>query len=464
MSDDPRLRALPSVRLVLDRIDPTAFAAVGRNEALRAIRAGLDRARATIRSGGSPNIDPAALARVAVEEATADVSRLRPVINATGILLNTGLGRAPLAAEAIEEVVRVAAGYCSLEVDLASGGRGDRSASVERLLLRLTGAEAATVVNNNAAATVLALRALAIGREVIVSRGQLVEIGGSYRLPEVFEASGARLREVGTTNKTRLSDYARAIGPETAAILRVHASNYRIVGFAESVSIADLARLAREAGIACIDDVGSGRLRPDLPPGLGDEPSVSEGVDAGADLVLFSGDKLLGGPQSGLMVGRRDAVNRVEADPLARAFRVDKLTLAALAATLRLALASTPGHPGIPLWQRLAVPIDTLQSRAESVSSRLVPLGYRSVVEPTEAMLGGGSDPARPIPSRAVRLAPPYPVAGWGEGDLARALRLGDPTVVPRVQGGAVLIDLKAVAPEEDAAIVSALASIARSG
>jgi L-seryl-tRNA(Ser) seleniumtransferase len=299
---------------------------------------------------------------------------------------------------------------------------------------------------------------------VIVSRGQLVEIGGSYRLPEIFEAAGVRLREVGTTNRTALPDYARAVGPETAAILRVHPSNFRVIGFTGSVPIAELTELARAAGIACIDDVGSGRLRPDLPPGLGDEPSVSEGVAAGADLVLFSGDKLLGGPQSGLIVGRPDAVARVKRDPLSRPFRVDKLTLAALAATLRLALASTPSDPRIPLWRRLAVPIDALQARAEAMATRLVPLNYRPTVEPTEAMLGGGSDPARPIPSRAVCLAPPYPAPGMGEGDLARALRLGEPSVVPRVHGGAVLFDLRAVAPDEDATIVSALAAIARPG
>ena len=225
------------------------------------------------------------------------------MINATGILLNTGLGRAPLAAEAAEAVDRVVRGYCNLEFDLESGERGRRTDGVESLLARLTGAEAAAVVNNNAAATILAVRALAAGREVVVSRGQLVEIGGSFRLPEIFEVSGARLVEVGTTNRTRLADYERAIGPNTAALLRVHASNFRIVGFTEQVPIADLAALGRARGLWTIDDIGSGALAPGLPPGVAGEPTVAEGLAAGADLVLFSGDKLLGGPQCGLLVG-----------------------------------------------------------------------------------------------------------------------------------------------------------------
>ena len=342
---------------------------------------------------------------------------------------------------------RAARGYCNLEIDLTSGDRGRRADGVADLLQRLTGAEAAAVVNNNAAATILALRALAAGREVIVSRGQLVEIGGSFRLPEIFEVSGARLREVGTTNKTRLADYERAIGPETAALLRVHASNYRIVGFTEQVPIAELAALGKARGLWTIDDVGSGALAPGLPPGVSGEPTVAEGLAAGADLVLFSGDKLLGGPQCGLLVGRAAVVARLSADPLMRALRVDKMTLAALEATLRLALDPVLGGRSIPLWAFLTTPVDRLKERAERLAGGFrAELGLDATVVETTAFLGGGSAPADPLPSAAVRLAG----ADYSEASLARALRLGEPAVLARVQGGAVLLDLRALSEAEE--------------
>jgi L-seryl-tRNA(Ser) seleniumtransferase len=457
MSESSPLRSLPSVHAVLAREElAAALSEDGRSAVVHNVRLAIEEARAEIRGGRSVATDAASLARRALEIGRADGAMLRPVINATGVLLNTGLGRAPLADEAVEAVARVGRGYCNLEIDLAGGQRGSRTSGVASLLCELTGAEAATVVNNNAAATVLCLRALAAGREVVVSRGQLIEIGGSFRLPEIFEVSGARLREVGTTNKTRLDDYARAIGPDTAALLRVHPSNFRVVGFTESVPIADLAALAHGRGLRAIDDVGSGVLRPWMPAGVGDEPTMAGAIADGADVVLGSGDKLLGGPQCGLIVGKASAIARIEADPLMRAVRVDKMTLAALEATLRLA----PRAPDdIPLWRLLATTVEALDERAGRVAARLAAAGFVVAVEPSDATLGGGSSPMLTIPSRALRLAPPYPgaLASLDESALARALRTFEPAVVPRVRDGSVTLDLRAVFPEEDESIVAAI-------
>ena len=317
---DPTPRDLPAVHVVIG--EPALSESVakhGREATLRVVRRTLDDARGRLIRGERIGVEPGSIARRVVSAMNEQRSFLRPALNATGVLLHTGLGRAPLAEEAIESVTAVARGYCNLEFDLATGTRGQRTSGVSDLLVQLTGAEAATVVNNNAGATVLALRALAMGREVVVSRGQLVEIGGSFRLPEIFEVSGARLKEVGTTNRTRLSDYERAIGPETALLLRVHPSNYRIEGFTESVGIAELTKLGLAKGITVVEDIGSGAIGPGLPAGISGEPTILEGVRAGADLVLCSGDKLLGGPQCGLIVGTREAVSKVEVNPLMRA-------------------------------------------------------------------------------------------------------------------------------------------------
>ena len=457
--NENQFRGLPSVNTLLDHPSiREEIERVGRPSVVEAAREVLDRARAEIaRGSGSEGLDA-----LAVRLSGRLYSRrpsLRRVINATGILLHTGLGRAPLSQAAVDAIARVAGGYCDLELDLEANSRGRRTEPVADLLRRLTGAEAATVVNNNAAATVLALRAVAKGREVVVSRGQLVEIGGSYRLPEVFEASGARLVEVGTTNRTRLSDYERVIGPNTAALLRVHASNYRIVGFVESVAVADLANLAHSRGLLMIDDVGSGALRPGLPAGIAaDEPTIAGGLAAGADLVLASGDKLLGGPQCGLIVGRRAAIALLESDPLMRAFRVDKLTIAALAATLELALDPNRAALEIPLWAFLNTPIESLRSRAEAIAASLREGGrYAAEAVASEAELGGGSAPAVPIPSAAIRLTPPFSEPDRDEGGLARRLRLGDPAILVRVHRGAVWIDLRAIPPAEDDEILDAL-------
>lgn len=455
----PSPRDLPPVHALLEHPAlAELMGSLGRVAVTEAVRELLSQARRTILQGGSAVLNIESLADQAARRLRQARPGLRSVLNASGILLHTGLGRAPLAAAAIEAVVEVSRGYCNLEFHLETGERGRRSTSVEALIRELTGAEAAAVVNNNAGATVLALRALAAGREVVVSRGELIEIGGSFRLPEIFEVSGAKLREVGTTNRTRLSDYDRAIGPETAALLRVHPSNYRVVGFTESVGIAELAELARGRGLFAIDDIGSGAIGPGVPPGVAGEPTLAEGLAAGADLVLCSGDKLLGGPQCGLLIGSKAAVTRVENDPLMRALRVDKMTLAALEATLRLEVDPILARERIPLWAFLSTPLEALKERAERLAEALRgDPGLSADVIETTAYLGGGSVPAEPIPTAAVRVVAPFPLSHPTEGAWARALRTGDPPVVPRVQGGAVLFDLRALPQADDPRLLQAI-------
>jgi L-seryl-tRNA(Ser) seleniumtransferase len=386
----------------------------------------------------------------AMREAMAKNERtgLRKVINATGILLHTGLGRAPLSEDAIEAIERTARGYCNLEFDLETGQRGRRVDAVRELLRKITGAEAATVVNNNAAATILALRSIAAGREVIVSRGQLVEIGGGFRLPEIMAVSGALLKEVGTTNRTRIRDFEAAIGPGTAAILRVHTSNYAIVGFTQEPEPAELARLAHERGLVFIDDIGSGALsKADLPAGLSDPP-VADSIAQGADLVLFSGDKLLGGPQCGIIAGSKACVSRVESDPLMRAFRVDKLTLAALAATLKASSDPELRNRRIPFWRMLTEPVESLARKADRLAERLAEQGWSVQVRKSEAYAGGGTLPAETIESRAVVVGAPWPETIASESDLASRLRQAVPAIVGRVHGESFWMDLRTLGDE----------------
>ena len=448
MSLETAMRSLPPVHSLLDRPElREASLRFGRDAVVEAVRTALDEARSALVRGEPTSIDSITLSsRILAILTESTRPELRSVINATGILLNTGLGRAPLAGEAIEAVVRVASGYCNLEYDLALGDRGRRADGVEALLTRLTGAPRAAIVNNNAAATIIAVRALAQGREVIVSRGQLVEIGGSFRLPEIIEVSGAKLVEVGTTNKTRLSDYERAITPNTAALMRVHPSNYRVVGFTEDVAIGPLAELAHARGLFAIDDIGSGVLQPGWTDSVRDEPTALEGIKAGADLVLFSGDKLLGGPQAGILVGSAEAIDKVTRDPLMRALRVDKMTLAALEATLRLHLDSISGRSRIPVWTLADVPTPRLLERAEAMARTFRDdFGLNAKAEPSTAYFGGGTTPTEAIASAAVRVEAPVGPRRISEGDWARTLRVGDPSVVPRVQGGSVWFDLRSV-------------------
>jgi L-seryl-tRNA(Ser) seleniumtransferase len=445
------LRQLPPVGAVLEHklLDPCVCAR-GRLAVLRAVRGAIAEARQAIQVGTPVAVDPESLARRSQQLLESQRASLRPVINATGILLHTGLGRAPLAEEAVAAVTEVARGYCNLEFDLEDGSRGRRTDGIARLLCEATGAEAATAVNNNAAATVLALKALAAGREVIVSRGQLVEIGGSFRLPEIFEVSGAILREVGTTNKTRLADYEHAIGPRTVAILRVHRSNFRIVGFTEEPGLGELVALAHDRGLSMIDDIGSGAIRPGQPAGADDEPTAAAAIAAGADLVLFSGDKLLGGPQCGILTGTAGAIAQVERDPLMRALRLDKMTLAALEATLLLARDHDRAAGRIPLWSMMDASVATLMDRAKNLASVFcAELGLNAAAVAGESYLGGGSAPVQPIPTTTVVVSPPFPTPFGSEGELARALRRGDPPVVTRVQKGLVVFDLRTITEDD---------------
>jgi len=373
---------------------------------------------------------------------------LRPVINATGTVLHTGLGRAPLAEAALQELVAVARGYCSLEVDLRSGERSQRSDHVAQLLVELTGAEAAFVVNNNAAATVLTLAALAAGQEVIVSRGQLVEIGGSYRLPDVMAASGCVLCEVGTTNRTRIEDYTRAIHDRTRVLLRVYPSNYAVVGFTESVDIRALARLAHERGLIAVNDIGSGLLTAMEGSYTAGEPVARDSIAAGADLVLFSGDKLLGGPQCGIIVGRSQYVQKIVQHPLSRALRVDKLTLAALAATLRLYQKPEDLYRHVPVWSLLTTSPENLQNRAERLAPQIAASpAVRSVeVVADTSPIGGGSLPNQQIPTWCLSIEPSRERCDL----LALRLRQGNPALVTRVAHDRIRLDLRSVFPHQD--------------
>jgi len=413
--------------------------------------------RREILAGGSPDLDiPAVAASAAALAEAKHRPNLRRVITATGTLLHTNLGRAPLAAAALAAVAETSRSYSNLEFDLESGERGHRYSHIEGLLCRLTGAEAATVVNNNAGAVLLALTALAKGREAVVSRGELVEIGGAFRVPDVMAAGGVRLREVGTTNKTHLRDYRDAIGEETGLLMKVHTSNYRIVGFTTAVGATELADLGRERGLPVLEDLGSGMLLDLSPFGLPREPTVAEAVGAGIDVVTFSGDKLLGGPQAGLIVGRREAIEKIRRHPMARALRSDKLTLAALEATLRLYLNPAQAIREIPVLRMLAVPASELEARSRRLAKRLtkeVGDAARIEVVPEPSAVGGGALPLTELAGFAVAVAPQK-----GSVDaLATLLRAGTQPVVGRIQEGRLLLNLRTVARSEETDLVLAV-------
>jgi L-seryl-tRNA(Ser) seleniumtransferase len=424
------LRDLPSVDMLLR---DERLADEPHELALAAARRVLDEAREEIRAGTDPEplVD-----RVVAELALARRPSLRRVLNATGVLVHTNLGRAPLADAALARVAEVGAGYSNLEYDLAAGERGSRQDHLAELLSRLTGAEAALVVNNNAAAVLLALAALAEGREVVVSRGELIEIGDGFRIPDVLARSGARLVEVGTTNRTRAGDYERAIGPDTAVLLRVHQSNFRVVGFSEQPRLEELAALARSRDVPLVDDLGSGALAR-----FGDEPTPAESLRAGADLVCFSGDKLLGGPQAGVVVGRRDLVERLRRHPLQRALRADKLTLAALEGTLLLALDPAT-RDEVPVLRMLHEPVATVRARAERLAQLV-----GGEVEETVARVGGGALPLTELQSAACAI----------EESLAEPLRRADPPVVALVRDGRTLLDCRTLTDAEVDEVAAAI-------
>ena len=441
-------RALPSVERLL-QTEPLRSAANGSSRALAVdvARQVLDRSRAEIRAGnGAP--EAAELAALASIELTArERPRLVPVINATGVVIHTNLGRAPLAIEAIEAIEAAASGYSNLEYDLDSGTRGSRQAHVEELLRELTGAPAALVVNNNAAAVLLAAAALAGGRQIVVSRGQLVEIGGSFRIPEILAASGASLVEVGTTNRTRVADYERAIGSATGALMRVHPSNFRTLGFTEEPALEELTALASRHGLPVIDDVGSGVLTRDAGELLAGEPAVGESLAAGAEVVCCSGDKLLGGPQAGIVVGAASAVERMRMHPIARAVRIDKLSLAALEATLRLHRDPERATRSVPVLEMLHSGERELLARAVAIHDDVAagaPAACTVRVVQTTGRAGGGSLPLLELEGPAVAVTAPA-----GAEALAERLRRGDPAIVARVHEGAVVLDPRTVAEAE---------------
>lgn len=439
-SSDPR-RALPPVDRLLDQPRVERLTASYGREAVRdAVRAVVDEAREAMAGGREADTGTEALLEK-VERRLAGTlgARLRPVLNATGVFLHTNLGRAPLPAPVVAEVAELASGYCDLELDLTTGKRGERNRRARELLTALTGAEAALVANNNAAALVLALATLAAGREVVVSRGELVEIGGSFRIPAILEAAGARLVEVGTTNRTRLADYREALGERTALLLKVLPSNFVQSGFVESAAPAALTELAHCHDLVCLVDQGSGLLRRHPASQLAGYAAAGELLAAGCDLVAGSGDKLLGGPQAGLLLGRRDLVERCLRHPLYRALRPDRMTYAALEGVLRLHLAGGP-LPIDRLWPDAA----EHRRRLEGVAGEL-----DAAIEPADAFLGGGSAPGQAISGEALTLS--------GDDALARRLRQGEPPVVGYLRRGRLVLDLRTVPPEQDATLVRAV-------
>jgi L-seryl-tRNA(Ser) seleniumtransferase len=447
-----RLRALPSV----DRILNTTVAAdvLGRFQrayVTQSVRVVLEEFRqrlaadAALQPPSPAEVMAAAAARMAAEQPLA----LRPVVNATGVVLHTNLGRALLAPEAIDAVTRVAATASNLEYDLHGGERGDRDDLVAGDLCALTGAEAATVVNNNAAAVLLALNTLADGREVIVSRGELIEIGGSFRIPDVMAKSGAQLHEVGTTNRTHAGDYAAAMNERTALLLKVHTSNYRIVGFTSDVSLEELVRIGHERAVPVMEDLGSGALVDLSAYGLPKEPVVAERIRAGADVVTFSGDKLLGGPQAGIIVGRGALIERIKRNPLKRALRCDKLTLAALAATLRLYRTTPDLRTALPTLRWLTRPL----AEMEAVGNAALPLlrealGEAFVVElvDSQSEIGSGALPVEDLPTKAISITH----ATLGANDIERRFRSADPPILGRIQSGRFLLDLRGIFAARD--------------
>lgn len=428
------LRQLPSVDTLL-KIEATELLVqtFGRATVVDGLRSALDAARAEIMAGGALPTDERLIHDAGKQLQARFRLSLRPVINATGVIIHTNLGRAPLADEAIEAINSVAGSYNTLEFDISTGQRGKRQAHIDELAAEVMGAEAAMVVNNCAAAVMLALSALAKNREVIISRGQLVEIGGGFRVPDVMAASGAQLIEVGTTNRTRISDYENAITENTAMLMRAHASNFKMMGFTQATPLHDMAQVAHRYDLLCIDDLGSGTLLDTADFGLAHEPTVGESMQADVDIVAFSGDKLLGGPQAGILAGKADAINVLKRHPMARAMRVDKLTIAALVATLNI-YRKGQALERIPVWCMIAHALDTLQSIAEEWASILP----GDVLE-GESTIGGGSLPGETIPT--VLYSPRVKSAQQAQA----ALRAFDPPIIARIKDDRLLLDPRTV-------------------
>lgn len=442
------LRGVPAVHGLLEEPAIAAFEPeLGRETVKRAIGLVLDRARASGGSAGRAEL----VAEVAAQLASTARRGLLPAVNATGILLHTNLGRAPLAPEAIAAVARAARSYSNLEYDLDAGERGSRYARASDAICEATGAQAALVVNNCAAAVLLVLDTFAKGREAVVARSQLVEIGGGFRIPDVLERSGATLVEVGTTNRVYIEDYARALSPRSALLLRTHPSNYRIEGFTSEPSPAELVALGRRAGVPVVEDLGSGALVDLAQYGAAHERTVQEALADGIGLVTFSGDKLLGGPQCGIVVGRATLVARLASNPLMRALRVDKMTLAALVATLAL-YRDPAARNRIPLYRMLSATVEALRERGRRYAAELA----GAQVVDTRAYAGGGTLPQSHVASIGIALETAAPDA------LASRLRAGTPPVVARVEDGRLVLDLRTIAPDEDDTVIAAVAAAVR--
>ena len=455
-------RVIPSVDQLRRRPSVAALETqYGHEAVVDALRAEAEEIRAAVGAGAAVPDTSDVAAEVIVSRAQARLTSamapsLKRVLNATGVIIHTNLGRAPLATPAIERIRALAGGYTNLEYDLAKGDRGARDGHAERLLCRLTGAEAAVVVNNCAAATLLVLAALARGREVLVSRSELVEIGGGFRVPDVLAQSGAQLREVGTTNRTRIGDYALAISDRTGAILRVHPSNFRIEGFTARATLAEIVGLARRFDLPVVEDLGSGFVAPGLPlaggsaeatvpTALSGEPTVQASIASGVDVVCCSGDKLLGGPQAGLILGRASALARIRRHPLMRALRVDKLTYAALEATLIEYVAGRASE-SVPVLRMALMSADAIGARAEPVARRLRDAGYSADVIDGVSTIGGGSAPGSELPTRLIAIGLP----GLSPDALEAQLRRLDPPVIARIEHNQVLLDLRTIVAEGD--------------
>ncbi len=455
------LRSIPAVDAILGDAQLQKLAeSVPRPLVVNAVRSAVDRVRARIHRGEWADDDRQSLHQAIVDRAVEQVTcisrpQYRRAINATGVILHTGLGRAVLAREALDQIATELAGYSLLQIDLETGRRGARTERIERLLNELTGAEAATVVNNNAAATSLVLNTVACDREVVVSRGQLVEIGGSFRLPEVMQASGVRLVEVGTTNKTHPGDYERAIGENTAALMRVHPSNYKISGFTSEVPLETMVKIAREHNLVMIDDVGAGSLIDVARFGFEPEPTLMDSLRAGADLVTSSADKLIGAAQGGIILGRKPLVDAVRKNPLARIVRLGKLSLAVLEATLALFLDREDAIRRVPTLRMLARPLGDISEQADRIAAALRQRRIQAEVAVIDgfSQMGSGSLPAQNLPTRLVALSP----HAASVGDVARKLRVGTPSVVTRVNADRVLIDSRTLLEGDEAALIDAL-------
>ena len=439
----PDFRVIPSIEVLRQRDGARALEAQhGAEATVNALRAGADRVRAQVAAGDAPP-DAASAIEAFARDTLAGRQRgsLRPAINATGVVIHTNLGRAPLAEAAIARVATIAGGYSNLEYDLERGTRGSRTVHAESLLTALTGAEAAIVVNNNAAAVLLILTGLASGRDVLISRGELVEIGGGFRVPDVMRQSGAQLREVGTTNRTRLTDYIAAVSPSTAMFMRVHPSNFRIEGFTERPSLTELVGAGRAMHVPVVEDIGSGCLLDDLEG----EPSVQASIAAGVDLVCFSGDKLLGGPQAGIIAGRKALVDRLRTHPLMRAVRADKITFALLEATLA-EYAAGRASTTIPVQRMLHTTAEEIEARAHALAAILVDGGWRVALVSGASAVGGGSAPGLELPTILLAISRDAESAEQTE----RWLRTLDPPVVARIEQDRVVLDLRTVLPGED--------------